>query len=119
MWERSGLVTEGLPAKTSGYTADPATSRNPKAVEPTFDTSAPWQFLALRSYPRHHSDSPGPWSGYRQEYCNGPFAFLSSLEAEYREAVDRCATLQRHFEQIIELSVSPLIPLESLNLTGS
>jgi len=77
--------------------------KKPKQNGQVFNPSAPWHLLSIQSFPdnRHSIRS----EDISKPFYNGPYAFLDSLAAEYRDAVKRLSKLN---ELIVKLTTPPV-----------
>lgn len=90
------LSLEGPPMKQL-----PLRSRRRRTVQvgSVYDTFAPWQLLSIQCFPDdEHSIRT---EEFKRPYCNGPYAFLDCLAAEYRDAVKRYTQISTMISKLI------------------
>lgn len=68
-------------------------------VGKVYDTFAPWHLLNIQYFPdEQHSIRS---EDINKQYCNGPYAFLDSLAAEYKDAIKRYTELNDRITKLI------------------
>ncbi|KAH6605991.1 gtpase-activator for ras-like gtpase containing [Trichoderma cornu-damae] len=65
-----------------------------------FDTFGPWHLLSIQSFPDDEHTVRGD-DFQRKSFCNGPYAFLELLVAEYRDAGKRNQILHERITKLI------------------
>ncbi|KAM6479029.1 hypothetical protein HDV62DRAFT_163078 [Trichoderma sp. SZMC 28011] len=65
-----------------------------------FDTFGPWQLLSIQSFPDDEHTVRGD-DFQLKSFCNGPYAFLELLIAEYRDAGKRNQILHERITKLI------------------
>lgn len=70
-----------------------------------FDTFGPWQLLSIQSFPDDEHTVRGD-DFQLKSFCNGPYAFLELLIAEYRDAGKRNQILHERITKLITPPVS-------------
>ncbi len=82
--------------------------KRPVQVGYVSDAFAPWHLLSIQCFPddRHSVRS----EDVNKHFYNGPFAFLDSLSAEYRDAVKRYTKLHELIAKLITPPASLLDP---------
>ncbi|KAJ9148616.1 GTPase-activator protein for ras-like GTPase containing protein [Pleurostoma richardsiae] len=90
------LSLEGPPAKHVQFR-----SRRRRAVQEgaVYDTFAPWHLLSIQCFPDDEHSVRSEDS--RKTFYNGPYAFLNSLTAEFRDAVKRHIKLNDLINKLI------------------
>jgi len=77
--------------------------KKPIQIGQLYDPFAPWHLLSIQSFP---DDKHSIWGeDIKKPFYNGPYAFLDSLAAEYRDAVKRYTHL---YEEITKLITPPV-----------
>lgn len=77
-----------------------------------FDTFGPWQLLSIQSFPDDEHTVRGD-DFQLKSFCNGPYAFLELLIAEYRDAGKRNQILHERITKLITPPVKlspPFLP---------
>lgn len=71
-----------------------------------YNPFAPWHLLSIQCFP----DEVHSWRSedLNKQFVSGPYAFLDTLAAEYRDAVKRYARLNEMITKLITPPVSPL-----------
>lgn len=70
-----------------------------------FDTFGPWHLLSIQSFPDDQHTVRGE-EFQAKNFCNGPYAFLELLIAEYRDAGKRNQILHNRITKLITPPVS-------------
>lgn len=73
---------------------------------------APWHLLSIQCFPDNAHSLRSEDLG--KQFVSGPYAFLDTLAAEYRDAVKRYATLNEMITKLITPPVSLPLPLPRL-----
>jgi hypothetical protein len=83
--------------------------KRPVQVGHVCDPFAPWHLFSLQSFPddRHSVRS----EDVKKPFYSGPYAFLDSLSAEYRDAVKRYTKLHELISKLITPPVSLITSL--------
>ncbi len=69
-----------------------------------YDTFAPWQLLSIQCFPDDEHSMRS--EDFKKPFYHGPYAFLDSLSAEYRDAVKRYTQLNQMITKLITPPVS-------------
>jgi hypothetical protein len=71
-----------------------------------YHSFAPWHLLSIQCFPDNAHSLRS--EDLTKQFVSGPFAFLDTLAAEYRDAVKRYATLNEMITKLITPPVSPV-----------